>query len=44
LGGPFVFHVFAALAEFIRKLIVEGTREGNGRRPRPRRAPRPAPG
>jgi len=23
-----VFHVFAALAEFIRELIVEGTREG----------------
>jgi DNA invertase Pin-like site-specific DNA recombinase len=43
-AGPLVFHVFAALAEFIRKLIVEGTREGNGRRPRPRRAPRPAPG
>jgi DNA invertase Pin-like site-specific DNA recombinase len=23
-----VFHVFAALAEFIRELIIEGTREG----------------
>ena len=27
-GGRLVFHVFAALAEFIRQLIVEGTREG----------------
>ncbi|MDF2710936.1 MAG: resolvase, partial [Nonomuraea muscovyensis] len=27
-GGMFVFHVFAALAEFIRELIVEGTYEG----------------
>ena len=27
-GGLLVFHVFAALAEFIRELIVEGTREG----------------
>ncbi|WP_449193185.1 recombinase family protein [Actinomadura kijaniata] len=27
-GGRLVFHVFAALAEFIRKLIVEGTKEG----------------
>ena len=27
-GGRLVFHVFAALAEFIRVLIVEGTREG----------------
>jgi DNA invertase Pin-like site-specific DNA recombinase len=26
-GGRLVFHVFAALAEFIRELIVEGTRE-----------------
>ncbi|MFD2357287.1 recombinase family protein [Nonomuraea ferruginea] len=26
--GQLVFHVFAALAEFIRELIVEGTREG----------------
>lgn len=25
-GGRRVFHVFAALAEFIRELIVEGTR------------------
>ncbi|WP_438944301.1 recombinase family protein [Nocardia nova] len=24
----FVFHVFAALAEFIRELIVDGTNEG----------------
>ena len=28
-GGRLVFHVFAALAEFIRELIVEGTREGS---------------
>ncbi|WP_337191968.1 recombinase family protein [Streptomyces sp. HUCO-GS316] len=27
-GGPLVFHVFAALAEFIRELIVQGTNEG----------------
>ena len=27
-GGRLVFHVFAALAEFIGELIVEGTREG----------------
>ncbi|MET9344925.1 recombinase family protein [Nonomuraea sp. NPDC003804] len=27
-GGRLVFHVFAALAEFIRELIVEGTHEG----------------
>jgi DNA invertase Pin-like site-specific DNA recombinase len=27
-GGRLVFHVFAALAEFIRELIVQGTREG----------------
>lgn len=27
-GGRLVFHVFAALAEFIRELIVEGTKEG----------------
>ncbi len=27
-GGRLVFHVFATLAEFIRELIVEGTREG----------------
>ncbi len=27
-GGQLVFHVIAALAEFIRELIVEGTREG----------------
>ncbi|WP_434096169.1 recombinase family protein [Streptosporangium roseum] len=33
-GGRLVFHVFAALAEFIRELIVAGTREG----------PRPGPG
>jgi DNA invertase Pin-like site-specific DNA recombinase len=27
-GGRLVFHVFAALAEFIRELTVSGTREG----------------
>ncbi|MER0242977.1 recombinase family protein [Streptomyces sp. HSW2009] len=27
-GGRLVFHVFATLAEFIRELIVSGTREG----------------
>ncbi len=27
-GGRLVFHVFAALAEFIREMIVEGTHEG----------------
>ncbi|MFB9830728.1 recombinase family protein [Actinoallomurus acaciae] len=27
-GGRLVFHAFAALAEFIRELIVAGTREG----------------
>jgi DNA invertase Pin-like site-specific DNA recombinase len=27
-GGRLVFHVFAALAEFIRELIVEGTHQG----------------
>ncbi|MFJ3926377.1 recombinase family protein [Streptomyces sp. NPDC090022] len=27
-GGRLVFHVFAALAEFIRELIVQGTSEG----------------
>ncbi|MFB8170317.1 recombinase family protein [Kitasatospora purpeofusca] len=27
-GGRLVFHVFAALAEFIRELIVSGAREG----------------
>ncbi|WP_262391815.1 recombinase family protein [Nocardiopsis sp. CNR-923] len=27
-GGRLVFHVFAALAEFIRELIVESTKEG----------------
>ncbi|QKW32495.1 recombinase family protein (plasmid) [Nocardiopsis flavescens] len=28
-GGRLVLHVFAASAEFIRELIVEGTREGS---------------
>jgi hypothetical protein len=27
-GGPWVIHAFAALAEFIRELIVENTEEG----------------
>jgi len=27
-GGRLVFHVFAALAEFIREVIIEGTNEG----------------
>ncbi|MEE1807240.1 recombinase family protein [Streptomyces sp. BE133] len=27
-GGRLVFHVFAALAEFTRELIVQGTHEG----------------
>lgn len=27
-GGRLVFHVFAALAEFIRELIIQGTQEG----------------
>src|SRR4029079_18271474 len=27
-GGRLVFHVFAALAEFIRELIIENTRDG----------------
>jgi DNA invertase Pin-like site-specific DNA recombinase len=40
-GGRLVFHVFAALAEFIRELIVAGTREGlaaaRDLRPNPRR-------
>jgi DNA invertase Pin-like site-specific DNA recombinase len=27
-GGRLVFHIFAALAEFIRELIVEGTHDG----------------
>ncbi len=32
-GGRLVFHVFAALAEFIRELIVDGTNEGLARVP-----------
>ena len=42
-GGRLVFHVFAALAEFIRELIVEGTREGLDAA-RPAAPPRTAPG
>jgi Resolvase, N terminal domain len=34
-GGRLVFHVFAALAEFIRELIVSGTCEGLSPRPGP---------
>jgi DNA invertase Pin-like site-specific DNA recombinase len=41
-GGRLVFHAFAALAEFIRELIVEGTREGLDAA-RARGAPRSAP-
>ena len=41
-GGRLVFHVFAALAEFIRELIVEGTLEGlNAARARGERLGRP---
>jgi DNA invertase Pin-like site-specific DNA recombinase len=41
-GGRLVFHVFAALAEFIRELIVEGTHEGlNAARARGVRLGRP---
>ncbi|GAA4053779.1 recombinase family protein [Actinomadura miaoliensis] len=41
-GGRLVFHVFAALAEFIRELIVEGTHEGlAAARARGRRLGRP---
>ena len=43
-GGRLVFHVFAALAEFIRELIVEGTREGlDAARGRGARLGRPRP-
>ncbi|MFF7616353.1 recombinase family protein [Streptomyces lavendulae] len=40
-GGRLVFHVFAALAEFIREPIASGTREGldTATRPRPCRRP-----
>ncbi|MET9239833.1 hypothetical protein [Nonomuraea sp. NPDC003709] len=31
-GGRLIFHVFAALAEFIRELIVAGTRDRTGGR------------
>ena len=41
-GGRLVFHVFAALAEFIRELIVQGTNEGvNAARARGARLGRP---
>ncbi|WP_329235081.1 recombinase family protein [Actinoallomurus sp. NBC_01490] len=42
-GGRLVFHVFAALAEFIRELIVEDTHEGlaAARAPNSSLAPRP---
>jgi DNA invertase Pin-like site-specific DNA recombinase len=42
-GGRLIFHVFAALAEFIRELIVEGTHEGLDAARAPRAAARPAP-
>ena len=43
-GGRLVFHVFAALAEFIRELIIEGTREGlDAARARGQRLGRPPP-
>jgi DNA invertase Pin-like site-specific DNA recombinase len=43
-GGRLVFHVFAAPAEFIRELIVEGTHEGlNATRARGVRLGRPRP-
>jgi len=38
-GGVFVFRVFAALAEFIRTIIVANTNEGPGRRPWPASGP-----
>jgi hypothetical protein len=39
-----VFHILAALAEFIRKLIIEGTREGlDAARARGARLGRPRP-
>ena len=41
-GGRLVFHVFAALAEFIRELIVRAPARAWTPQ-RPRRAPRPAP-
>src|SRR6266536_1459574 len=41
-GGRLVFHVFAALAEFVREVIAEGTREGlAGARARGARLGRP---
>lgn len=43
-GGRLVFHVFAALAEFIRELIVQGTNEGlDAARARGARLGRPPP-
>ncbi|MFE0601687.1 recombinase family protein [Streptomyces sp. NPDC058892] len=41
-GGRLVFHVFAALAEFIRELIVSGTREGLAARARGKVGGRPS--
>ncbi|MGW6356883.1 recombinase family protein [Streptomyces sp. NPDC055092] len=41
-GGRLVFHLFAAHAEFIRELIVQGTPRGAGRRASPGRTDRPA--
>ena len=43
-GGRLVFHVFAALAEFIREVIIEGAREGlDAARGRSARLGRPRP-
>nr|WP_234439983.1 recombinase family protein [Streptomyces bicolor] len=43
-GGRLVFHVCAALAEFIRELIVQGTNEGlDAARARGARLGRPPP-
>lgn len=41
-GGRLIFHVFAALAEFIRELIVQGTNEGLAARARGRVGGRPS--
>jgi hypothetical protein len=39
-GGRLIFHVFAVLAEFIRELIADGTREGADADRRARHIPR----
>jgi DNA invertase Pin-like site-specific DNA recombinase len=43
-GGRLVYHVFGALDEFIRELIVERTNEGLASGQRPQGAPRAAVG